>query len=58
MLQSADIVFKSVGVSRVFGISERQGYASKAAPLCFKSHGDPRENYQRPVPGSDRPWRS
>jgi hypothetical protein len=37
MLQSAGIVFKSVAVSRVFGITERQGYASKAAPLCFKS---------------------
>ena len=37
ILQSPDIVFKSVAVSRVFGISERQGYVSKAAPLCFKS---------------------
>ncbi len=37
MLQSSDIVFKSAAISRVSGISERQGYPSKAANLSFKS---------------------
>ena len=37
MLQSADIVFKGAAVSRVFGISERQGYASKAATVSSHS---------------------